>query len=275
MKIKKFVLVLTALMLSIGVMAQEKQLSAMFGYSTFYLPNENQPYVETYLSFDAWTLNFKASDNGKYKATVEVVMVIKEGDSIVFAKKYDLNSPAISSIDDDKFVFMDLQRIGLKNGIYNLELSIKDKAVEGAPYMVTERLVVFYEKKKPALSSLQLMASAKKSESENTFTRNGYDMEPYISDFIPEQINQLNVYYEVYNIQKEIFSKPFVSYVFIEEKETGRKVGNIMNISRHESRPTVGIYSSVDISQLPSGNYNLVVEIHDKDNENLLYKRVA
>ena len=34
------------------------------------------------------------------------------------------------------------------------------------------------------------------------------------------------------------------------------------------------VYNPVDISELPSGRYNLVVEIHNANNDNLLYKRL-
>ena len=44
--------------------AAQAQMQAVFGYSTFYLVSEQQPYIETYLQFDAWTMQFKEVEGG-------------------------------------------------------------------------------------------------------------------------------------------------------------------------------------------------------------------
>ena len=270
---KRLISLMMAVALSISVFAEGKQLSAMFGYATFYLPTENKPYVETYMSFDAWNLNFVKAENG-YRSTVEIVMVVKSGDSAVYAKKYDLNSPIVSGENETNFNFLDLQRFYLNNGIYNLELTIKDKNSENAAIVVNEQLVVFYENKKPAISTIQLMSDIKPTNGENIFSRNGYDMQPYISDFVPEQIHQLNFYYEIYNIEKEIGFQPFLTYAYIEDAQTGRRAGEIQRMDKRKHARNVPVFNSLDISQLPSGNYNLVVEVHNKTNDNLMYKKV-
>ena len=263
-----------ALAISMAVFAEGKQLSAMFGYATFYLPKENKPYVETYMSFDAWNLNFVKADKG-YRATVEVVMVVKNGDSAVYAKKYNLQSPIVSGKKETNFNFLDLQRFYLDNGIYNLELSIKDLNSDQDPVKVTEQLVVYYAHKKPAMSTVQLMCNIKNTKEENIYSRNGYDMEPYVSDFIPEQLNKLSFYYEIYNIEKEIGFQPFLTYAYIEDHETGRRVKDIQRMDRRDHSHMVPVFTSLDISNLPSGNYDLVVEVHNKANENLMYKKVT
>lgn len=272
---RKFVLCLLAVLVGVTAVGQEKVLSAMYNSAVFYSPADNQPYVETYLLFDGGSLNYVKGSDGKYRATVEIVLMAKSGDSIVFAKKYDLNSPAVASEAEGNVQFYDLQRIGLKNGIYTIELSIKDKASSKAADVVKDRVVVNYEKRKPAMSELQLMSSVKASSGVSALSRHGYDMEPYLDYFVPATVNQLYVYYEVYNINKEIYSRPFVSYVFVEEKGTGRRIADIGASKRHESGQLVPIVSVLDISGLPSGNYDLVVELHDRNNDVLMYKRMT
>lgn len=277
MNIRKLTTIVVLLTISLQVMAQ-KQLSAMFGYSTFYQADQDKPYVETYLSFDAWTLNFVKADNNQFKATVEVTLIVRSGDSIVFWKKYDLNSPKVKSPDENGFNFLDLQRFALSNGIYDMELTLKDKNSSSEPVVATEKIYVQYGKKKPALSSVQIMSSVEKTFSENSFSRNGYDMQPYVSDLLPEQMNKMHIYYEIYNIAEEIGYNPFFTYVFIEDRESGRRAGEIQKLTKHTAKPGSSVIPeciSFDISRLPSGNYNLVVEVHNRDNENLMYKKVA
>lgn len=251
------------------------QMQALFGYSTFYLPDQQSAYIETYLQIDAWTMVFERQPSGVYRATAEVTLVVSQGDSVCFVKKYDLNSPTVAENDDLDFSFLDLQRFAIGNGVYTIDMTLRDKGTEARPAMVSERVVVAYENNRPMLSSIQPMAAATPTQGEGTiFSRNGYDMEPYVSDFYPEQVEQLDFYYEVYNIDREVGRKPFLAVAFIENQESGLKVEGIQSVARKYSASTVPIYGSLDISELPSGNYNLVVELRNRDNQTMLVGRV-
>ena len=90
---KRIIFFLLALLLAAATHASGEGISALFGYSAFFLPESNQPYVETYLNFDAKTLVLSPEPNGQYRATVEVTILVKKGDTVAYVKKYDLNSP--------------------------------------------------------------------------------------------------------------------------------------------------------------------------------------
>ena len=254
--------------------ARSQDMRAMFSYSTFYSVSNRMPYVETYLSFDAWTMKFEQQDNGAYRATAEVVIVARQGDSVCYVKKYDLNSPTVGTLEELDFSFVDMQRFSLKNGIYDLELTLRDKGSEAPAATVTEKLVLNYDETHPVLSSVQLMASASPTVTENILSRGGYDMEPYVSDFVPESVQQLNFYYEVYNIDRELGKKPFLVVAYVEQQETGTRFEAQRSMARKYSASVVPVYGSIDIAELPSGNYNLVVELRNSNNELMLYKKL-
>ena len=247
-------------------------MSALFAYATF-CQNGN-PYVETYLSFDAWTMTFTKQSDGSYRASANILMVVKRSDSVVYVKKYQLNSPRVAHPDSTNFNFLDVQRFRLANGIYDMELTIADAAHSDQTNLLTEKLLVVYPEGKTTMSSVQLMASAEPTKEENILSRGGYDMQPYVSDYFPPQEKQMNFYTEFYNIDAEVSSKPFLVYADIEQRETGSRSGEIQYIHRYPSAPTVPVYASLDISRLPSGNYNLVVEARNRDNQTLLSRRV-
>lgn len=251
------------LMLSSAVVfASGKNLSALFGYSIFYLPENNQPYVETYLNFDAWSLNFTQQEDGRYRATVEVTIVVRRNDTVAYLKKYDLNSPYISVANETNFTFFDLQRFGLANGIYDLEVTLHDKASDNIPNVIQEKIIVFYKNDSPMMSNIQLMASASPTESENMLSRNGYDMIPYIDDFVPAEVTHLHPYFELYNTHLEIGSDPCSINVYVVQKENGRRIPDIgQTITRKGASGNTPVYADLDISNLPSGNYNVVVEV--------------
>lgn len=273
---RKITLLILALLLSFSTMAEKKQLSALFGYSSFYLPASNTNYVETYLDFNAWSLNFAREDNGLFRATVEVTLVVRQGETVAFVKKYDLKSPAVTSDTADDFTFFDLQRFSLANGIYDLELTLRDKASADAPYIHREKLVVYYDAKAPQMSNIQLMSSVKPTTTENMLTRNGFDMVPYINDFVPASVKVLSPYVEIYNLNKELGDKPYCVNAYVEMKETAQRVPGFENRRvRNSAKAIDPIYTSIDIESLPSGNYNLVVEVVNTENQTLLKKSLT
>lgn len=273
---KRLSLFILAVVLSVNVWGNEgKRLSATFGYSTFYIPNEKQSYVEMYMSYDAWNMNFMPIGDGQYKASVETIIQVKSGDSTVYVKKYTLNSPAITNPEETDFNFLDLQRFALKTGIYDLILSVRDVNSSQEASVVEEKLLVDFAARTPALSTVQIMSSVKKTTTENIFSRMGYDMQPYVSDYIPESMAQLSFYYEIYCIDEEVGFDPIITYAYFEESATGYRATDVVEVKKHKSSNFIPVFTTLDISRLPSGKYDLVVEVHNKKNENILYKRVT
>lgn len=273
---KKLITLLMTAVLATSAFAADKQLSALFGYSTFYIPENNQPYVETYLDFRAWTLNFVKTGNDEYRATVEVAIVVRSGDSIVYLKKRDLLSPRTSSDSATNFTFMDLHRFSLPNGIYDLQLILHDKASKDDPFIYNDKLVVFFENNKPNMSNIQLMSSATPSINENMLSRNGYDMVPYFDDYVPASVKQLHPYFEIYNLNQELGNKGFSVNLYIQKKETHRRVpGFSHSVSRSAAKANVPIYTTLDIEQLPSGNYDLIAEVCNSEGQVLLKRELS
>lgn len=273
---KKIAFLFLTLLLTAPAFATGKQLSAMFGYSVFYLPESNQPYVETYLNFDAWSLNFvKEGNNTGYRATVEVTILVRKDDSVAYVKKYDLNSPLTHDLESTGFTFFDLQRFGIGNGIYDLEMTLRDKASNNEPLTVRDKLIVYFANQAPAMSNIQLMASATPTENPNMLSRSGYDMVPYIDDFVPEEVTHLHPYFEIYNLNHELGNDPFIVSTYVEQKENGLRLPNIGQMTKHNPAGTnTPVYTDVDITNLPSGNYRLVVEVQNQQGEPLFKQTV-
>ena len=65
-----------------------------------------------------------------------------------------------------------------------------------------------------------------------------------------------------------------MALAYIEERQTAKRYDAQQTVVRKNSARTVPIYGSLDISQLPSGSYNLVVELRNRDGQTLLISRV-
>lgn len=252
--------------------SESKHLTAIFSYATFYEPGVGS-YVETYLSFDAWNLNFVKSGSA-YQASVEVIITASIGDSLVMVKKYDLASPVIAKPDADRFNFLDMQRFALSNGVYDLKVQLRDKNSNDEATVVEEKIPLYYDRKRTALSSLQMMSNVKPTTTPNILSRGGYDMEPYVNDFLPEQIAEINYYCELYNVNREVKDANVYAVSYIEILETGKVLEYSQTVQKLDRDSIIPIFGTIDIRNLPSGNYNLVVDIRNRQNDKLLYKRV-
>jgi len=259
-------------MLSVSGMTQ--QIKANFSYSTFSSPT-NEPYIETYLHFNGNSLKYKPNSNNKWQATVEVTYIFKQGDKIVDFKKQNVQSPESEDSSATKVNFYNQQRIPLTNGKYDFEIVLKDMNSPDKEFLTSQELDIDYKGTAIELSDITLIESFKKTESKNILTKSGYDLMPYTTDFYPEDFEKMLFYVEVYNTEKVLGKdEPFLIDYFIESYESKQIVGNYRSFKRETPKTVNALLTSFDIQKLPSGNYNLVVEIKNKENKTLTLKKV-
>ena len=100
---KSLLLMILACFILGGPSASAKNLWAYLTYATFNSPEG--PYVETYLSIAGNSVKWVKQDNGKYKATVNVLMTFKDNNNIKAYKKYELNSKEVADTAHMNFQF--------------------------------------------------------------------------------------------------------------------------------------------------------------------------
>lgn len=270
---KRFVLTSILVLLAFqAILAQG--IKASFSYSTFYSPN-NEPYLETYLNFEGNSIKYVQNNEKKWQGTVEITYIFKKGDSIVDFKKYNLQSPLYNDSISVKSNFFDEQRISIPNGKYDFEISLRDVKTTNKAYSTIQQLEINYSPSNIALSDITLIESFKKTEEKTILSKSGYDLLPYTSDYFPEGFEKLLFYVEIYNAEKTMKTDTaFLINYFIESYENNQIVGNYRSFKRESPKPVNLLLSSFDIKKLPSGNYNLVVELRNKNNELLAFKKI-
>lgn len=234
-------------------------------YSTFNSPEG--PYIETYLTVAGNSVKYLKKDNGKFQATVNVLMTFKQTAVIKAFKKYELNSPEIDDTTKNTFEFLDEQRFLVPNGSYDFELQISDKNNPGKPNPFAQAVTVDFPAEKPSFSGIQLVDSYSKSESQKTITKSGYDLVPYVYNYYPPKDNRMIFYCELYNMDKILApGQKFILSYFIESFENQMKFNEFARVKTEVAKPVNVILSEFNIENLPSGNYNLVVEARDQKN---------
>ncbi len=270
MNLKKLSIIILFLGLIVSVPAQK--INALFSYATFYNP-EQGPYIETYLSVDAQSVDYKLNQNNLYQATVLVTIIFKQGDEIVNFKKYELNSPEIASDTAQKDNFLDVQRIALPNGTYEMNLTLQDKNNDLPKIEVAQVIEISFPKDLVVFSDIEFFETMRKSTQKNMLTKSGYDVYPYLSAFFPESVDALGFYVELYNTDKTLGeNQPFLVTYEIVDNQTKNTVQNFKAFKKLQSAPVNILTGMFDIKDLPNGNYLLHIEARNKNNELLSVK---
>ncbi|MDZ7744134.1 MAG: GWxTD domain-containing protein [Bacteroidota bacterium] len=267
-------LLFTLIALSMGVFVQGKSLNALFSYTTFNAPDA-KPFIETYLSVEGNSLNYLQVDEHKFQGAIEVVIMFKQKDEIITYDKYEVKSPVVADTAMIAFNIIDLQRYALDNGSYVFEIWLSDKNSKKKPFVHTEVINVSYPEDEVAVSGIELLSSYQKSGEQNIYTRNGYELMPLVSNFYPRDMSELLFYTELYNTDKVFGDNgKFLIDYYIESFETARKISEFQVIRRHSAAAVVPLIGKFDISFLPSGNYKLVMEARNKENELVAINKV-
>ncbi|HTL80191.1 MAG TPA: GWxTD domain-containing protein [Bacteroidia bacterium] len=260
---KKAIVLFLAAIISAG--AWGKELTANLSWCAFNGP-DNKSYVETYLSVIGNSLVYTKNKSGKWQAAVDVLMIFTQDDSIRCAKHYTLNSPEEADSADVQS-FLDLQRIPLPTGYYSLQITLTDMHRDPVKPITNKRSVLSdIDPDSVCLSHLEILESYTPSLKMNVLTKSGYDLVPYVSSFIPENMNKLSFYGEIYhttNVMKA--DEKFLVLYYIESSQ-GTKMEEYNAFVKLQPQQINSFLYSFQIDKLPSGTYNLVVEVRNSSN---------
>ncbi|MCE7921934.1 MAG: GWxTD domain-containing protein [Haliscomenobacteraceae bacterium CHB4] len=246
-----------------------RALDAGVSYAVYATPEK--PYLEINIEIAAASVTFKRADSTHLQASVETLILIKQGETIVNYEKYLLNSPLVES----PRALLDVKRMSLSNGDYTLEITFQDvhdpenRDVFKTPLKVDVGNTIY-------LSEVQLLRSFRPDNSDNPFTKNGYFLEPLPFNFYDKGAALLAFYSEIYYSDKVVTDATYLVRYFIEQ-EKGNGVKNLISIGNQRKKPSSidAVLVQMDINKLESGNYTLTVEIRNAANELLTSRSLA
>lgn len=255
------------LLFSVKMFAQEEPIQGYLTYSQFYSPGSG-PYLETNLAIQATDLVYLVNENGMHQGTVEVTQMFHRGDSVVNYRKYHLNTPEVENPDSIDFKLIDQQRFTLDTGNYMFEILIKDLHNDLEPMQHQIPVNVMFNPDALEISSIQLVRSFTRAKEETPFTRSGINTVPYVSEFYPEEVNTMAFFAEIYNMDKILGeNEGYLARFYLESFETNEIMGNYSGFKRMSAQPANIFFHKMDISNLPTGNYNVVVDVRNRENE--------
>jgi GWxTD domain-containing protein len=257
-------------MLTLCALASNISYANVLAYMTsasFNVPGKG-PYYETYLSVIGNSLKFIKNQNGKYQGSVEISIAFLQNGEIKNAQKYALNSPELADTSKGFPNFIDQQRYQLNNGMYEVEITIADKNAPGDKPMVTKiPITIRFPEDVISASDIQLVESYTKALTPGTLTKSGYDLMPYVSTYYPENSTKLKFYAEFYGAKKVLGeAQKMIFNYYLEGYESKVKLSEYSAFSKQTANDVNIVLTEFNIASLPTGNYNLVIEVRDKDN---------
>lgn len=281
---------LFSLLVGTPIFSFAQNLQAEFSMTEFQAP-EDGPYLETYLKLKGSSLAQEQTEVGSF-SEVLITYHISKGVWVPFRDAYKVRGP-INKVGEKPSDFIDQRRIPLKPGEYQLEVTIDDLK-DSTDFIGRVMQTIKIEKNqsvklteaseedagsnglapKPSyktlysISGIQLVDSYEKTTTPNILTKVGYDLIPYTTDFYPQEKDVLSFYVEVYsaNNRELIDGKKFLIDMYIENAYDGRVPDGLRKFVIRKDAQVTPVLQSFPIDQLPTGNYNLVVEVKDQKN---------
>jgi GWxTD domain-containing protein len=263
---KKIILLFCAVIFLLPLNTEAKKLKAYLSYYTFNTP-EQEPYLETHISVLGNTVANIKLKNNKFQGSIGITMVIKQAEKIISAEKYNLLSPEYTDTINISNNYIDQKRYKLPNGKYTFELTIVDNGNSNNAEVVKQDFEIKFEKDKIAVSDIILIDSYSKASANTQFNRNGFELIPFVNNFIPTNISKLTFYTEIYNTQISSPNESFLLNYYLQNASGTTKLSNYVQSKKVLSKDVIVLLSEFDVSILPSGSYYVVVELRNRNNE--------
>ena len=271
---KILILLILFLVAFAGYSKKSPYLQAQLFYSKFCAPVDG-PYIETYLSVVGNSVEYVKNENGKFQGKIEITMIFSQDGKVANFDKYELLSPEVVDTTNINSNFLDQQRFKLPNGVYEFEIQIRDMNSASEPFKTTQTIEINFPENEISVSGIELIESYSKSTETSVLTKSGFDLIPNVYTFFPANVKSLKFYTEIYNTQKVLGNEgKFLVNYFIESYETQRRLANFVRFKRETAKLVNIILAEFEISKLPSGNYNLVIEVRNTQNEIITSNKV-
>ncbi len=246
-----------------------RALDAGVSFAVYATPDK--PYIEINIEIAAASVTFRPIDSTRMQASVETLILIKQGENVVNYEKYLLNSPEVAS----PRALLDVKRMSLPAGEYSLEITFQDvNNAENKDVFKTPLKVEIGDK--IHLSEIQLLRSFRPDNTESPFTKNGFFLEPLPFNFYDRGATTLGFYAEIYHSSQSIADATYLVRYFIEQ-EKGNNIRELISAGTQRKKPSLidAVLVQMDINKLESGNYSLTVELRNAANELLAARTLS
>ena len=254
------------LLLALASVAFAQKLSVLIDYKSYFTAT-GEPYLEVSCFVGGKTVAYMPNEEGKYQAEVRITVQAFQNDSLISNLDYILVSEPFQDNDAaTKPDFGDIQNLLIKNGEYMLQFSVKDMNTDANPVTYADLVVINYPEKEVTISDISLYQSVNREPKGDLFDKYGFSLKPLFYGFVPETVYSLPFSCEIYNANKWVEDEKITVKSYITSFENNLiPYPEARYNTQVKAKPVVVAFGEIGIFKLPSGNYNLIVEVYDQD----------
>jgi len=249
-------------------------IDAYVSNAIFYTP-EKTAYCESQQLFRFTSVTAQPKNTGK-QASVTITVLFKKEDKIINYDKYEMESPLVVNNDSTVDWLYSLKRYPLNFGKYQMEITFQDNYNPSNTVTFNKNLEVeSISDVSPQMSDAVFIESVKNAEptSNPQFVKYGLEINPYAFDYFPKSMEKVGIFVESFNIKSYVKEGGFLAKYYIENADS-KTVLEHQVFTKKYTPEIINVYLQMfDISQIPSGNYNVVVELIDKKNQIVVQKK--
>lgn len=247
------------------------QISPICSYKRFLA--DDQPYLEVYTEVYTNSLNLVNLDTSNISYGVQVTQILKDKtDEIIDFKKFTIKEVVDISENSTLTNILDLQRFKINNGIFSIEIEVTDLNDSTSKEIFNQELLIDFSLSEIEISDIELLDSYFQTEEINSTTKSGFSLIPLVNNYYSPEFDKIAYYFEMYNPHSE--ETPYVLTQSIRIKETAEIAGQYNKLKKIKLNSTHPIINSFNINNLPTGNYYLLVQLRDYNNELVAEKKV-
>jgi GWxTD domain-containing protein len=268
----KVIFIVACLLLPFGMFG--KNFKVNFNYLAF-STSTGISYIEFQFLFRGNELTYAPVSENSYQALIGVDISFQNADTLI-TRNYNFTGEEYpDSLSAEKNNVYNVVRVPLPDGTYNMKILLYDKnASRGDSLRHNDVITIDFQRDNMVnISDILPVGFFKKAEQDDNFSRHGVEYMPYLSDLYTENIDRLTFMAEIYNTDVISVGRDFVVHSYIarydentpltpkyEKWEAGKK--SDMHV----------VFQSFDIDSLPSGNYNLKIDVLDRKDTLHAYK---
>ena len=231
---------------------------------------EKSNYIELYLYVVGISLTQTQIDSVNSQGNLEITTLFKLKGQLSKFDKFVLKSPpSLDPID-----FSEMRRYELDNGIYDIEVQFKD--LNKADNVATFKSIVIIDYNAQSLrqSDITLLSRFHPDKSDGKNVKNGNYMEALPYQYYDRTYAQLIFYNEIYNTDRYSKDDYLLSYSIEKANAQPNELSKAIGNKKEKPTPFMTNLVSMDIKNLESGNYRLVVSLRNSNNDLLSQKEV-
>jgi GWxTD domain-containing protein len=240
-----------------------------------FLHPESGPYLEVYLNIHGRALAYTEQESGRYQASAGVTIMLREveTETVVDYLKYRLESPEVRDTNAIDFALTDQQRLLLPRSELELEVLVEDLGRPGNTREYRASIWPNFEVY-PAFSDIEFLDEYRRALDPGPFTKNGLHMVPYAEHFFPGERSQLKLYAELYGSEQLPDAQAgLLITASIRERGSEGINPNFWQYQKAAPAAVLPVLREFDITELPTGNYEAVLELRNRNNEVLISQR--